>query len=105
MNLSNSELKLVEDLDQIRKRKIKGLAAVAIVLVVYWILRYVGVLESVDIPVDSLLIIYFGFLVGDTFSNLRSESRYAELLRRYVNNDPDTLLVLSERNKLRQKDR
>ena len=97
MKLTSRELKLVKNLDRPRKQKIKGLVGVAIVLIIYWVLRYAGVLGQVDIPFDSLLIIYFGFLVGDTFSNLRTESRYVELLRRYVNNDADTLTALSER--------
>jgi hypothetical protein len=67
------------------------------VLIIYWVLRYAGVLREIVIPFDSLLFIYFGFLVGDTFSNLRTENRYVELLRRYVNNDADTITALSER--------
>ncbi len=97
MKLTNSELKLVAGIDQLKIQKMKGLASVAIVLVAYWILRYAGVLEAISVPLDSLLIIYFGFLVGDTFSNLRTESRHVELLRRYVNNDADTITALSER--------
>ena len=97
MELTNSELKLVENIAQLRRQKIKGLVGVAIVLVIYWVLRYAGVLREVDIPFDSLLIIYLAFLVGDTFSNVRAESRYVELLRRYVNNDADTIITLSER--------
>ncbi len=96
MKLTNSELKLVKNIGQLRKQKIKGLVSVAIVLVVYWVLRYSGVLREVDIPLDSLLFIYLCFLIGDTFSNIRAESRYAELLRRYVNNDADTITALSE---------
>ncbi len=97
MKLTNSELKLVRNLDQLRKQKIKGLAGVAIVLVLYWVLRYAGVLREVDVPLDSLLFFYIAFLAGDTFSNLRPESRHLELLRRYVNNDAETITALSER--------
>ena len=97
MKLTNSELKLVENIDQLRKQKIKGLVGVTIVLAVYWILRYAGVLREIDIQFDSLLIICLAFLVGDTFFNTRAESRYVELLRRYVNNDADAIAALSER--------
>ncbi len=61
MKLTDGELKLVANIDQLRKQKIKGLIGVTVVLVVYWILRYV------------------------------------ELLRRYANNDADTITALSER--------
>lgn len=97
MKLTNSELKLVKNIDQIRKQKIKRLVGVAAVLVVYWVLRYVDVLRVVEIPVDSLLIIYLAILAGEAFSNVRPESRYVELLRRYVNNDADTIEALSKR--------
>lgn len=97
MKLTNRELKLVRDLDYLRDQKIKGLVGVAIVLVLYWVLRYAGVLREVDIPFDSLLIVYLAFLAGDAFSNFRAESRYLELLRRYVNNDAETIMALSER--------
>ncbi len=97
MKLTNSKLKLVENIDQFRKQKVKGLVGVAIVLVVYWILRYAGILREVEIPVDSLLILYLAILAGDAFSNVRQESRYVELLRRYVNNDANTITAPSQR--------
>lgn len=102
MDLSSSELKLVEGIDQIRRRKIMSLVAVAIVAVIYWILRYADVLESFDVPFDALIIFYFGYLASDAVAHLRSGTRYMELLRRYANNDPDTLLALSESSRSRQ---
>lgn len=97
MKLSNRELDLVEGIGQLQKQKIKGLVGVVVVLVAYWILRFAGVLQNVDIPFDSLLIIYLAIHIGNTFTNLRAEDRYVELLRRYVNNDADTLSNLAER--------
>ena len=96
MKLTNNELKLVKSLDQPRKQKIRNLVGVTIVLVVYWVLRYAGVLSAVDVPIDSLLVVYVAFLAGDAFSNFRAESRYLELLRRYVDNDAETIAALSD---------
>ena len=96
MKLTKNELKLVKSLDQPRKQKIRNLVGVTIVLVVYWVLRYAGVLSAVDVPFDSLLVVYVALLAGDAFSNLRAESRYLELLRRYVNNDAETIAALSD---------
>lgn len=99
MKLSNSELKLVENIDHLQKRKIQGLIGVVVVLLAYWLLRYAGVLKAIDVPFDSLMIFYVAFIFGGGFANLRAEDRHAELLRRYVNNDADTLAALSEMKK------
>ena len=99
MKLSNRELDLVEGIGQIQKQKITGLIGVLVVLAAYLILRLVGVLQAFDIPFDSLLFAYFLIHVGSTFSNVRAEDRYVELLRRYVNDDADALSALAERNK------
>ncbi len=97
MKLTNRELDLVENIDQLQKQKLKGLVGVVVVLVIYWILRYVGVLREFDIPFDSLMIFYVALHVGNTFSNIRSEDRYVELLRRYVHNDAETIAAISAR--------
>jgi purine-cytosine permease-like protein len=97
MKLSGRELKLIEELDLYRKQKIQGLLAVVVVVIAYWGLRYAGVLGRVEVPIDSLLILYVVFLASDAFSNVRRESRYVDLLRRYVNNDAETIEALSER--------
>lgn len=98
MKLSNRELDVVESIDHLQEQKKKGLIGVVIVLAVYWALRYTGVLQSVDVPLDSLLFFYLVIHVGNTFTNLRIEDRYVELLRRYVNNDADALAALATRN-------
>lgn len=97
MKLSNREFNLVENIERLRKRKFEGLVGVVIILLAYWALRYAGVLTAVDVPFDSLLIFYVAFIVGGGFANLRTEDRHVGLLRRYVNNDADTLAALSER--------
>ena len=97
MKLSNRELVLVENIDHLQKRKVRGLLGVVVVLLVYWLLRYAGVLTAIDVPFDSLLVFYVAFVVGGGFANLRTEDRHVELLRRYVNNDADTLAARSER--------
>jgi hypothetical protein len=97
VKLTNRELDLVENIDHLQRQKIKGLIGVIVVLFAYWLLRYAGVLNTIDVPFDSLLFIYVAFIVGNTFANLRSEDRHVELLRRYVNHDAVTLAALSER--------
>ncbi len=54
-------------------------------------------LTAIDVPFESLLIFYVAFIVGGGFANLRTEDRHVELLRRYVNNDAETLAALSQR--------
>ena len=97
MKLTDSELKLVEGIDQFKRQKAKELGGVAILLVIYLVLRAADVVREVEVPIDSLLIVYLVFRIGDVFSNVRPESRYVELLRRYVNNDAETITALSER--------
>ena len=101
VKLTNRELDLVKNIDHLQRRKIRGLVGVVVVLLAYWLLRYAGILAAIDIPFDSLLIFYVAFLVGSGFGNLRTEDRHVELLRRYVNNDADTLAALSERGQSR----
>ena len=97
MKLTNRELDLVEGIGRIQKGKIMELIVIVVGLAVYWTLRYFGVLENVEIPVDSLLFIYLIISGSGAFSNLRTEDRYVELLRRYVNNDAETITALAER--------
>ncbi len=97
MKLTNRELELVENIDHLQRQKIKGLIGVIVVLFAYWLLRYAGVLNALDVPIDSLLVFYVAFIVGNTFANLRTADRHVELLRRYVNNDAVALAALSER--------
>lgn len=98
MKLTNRELDLIESMDSVKSPKIKGLVALGIVVAAYWILRYAGMLDGFQISFDSLLMFYLVVHVGNTFSDMRSEDRYVELLRRYVNNDADTITALSERS-------
>ncbi len=98
VKLTNRELDLIESMDSVKSPKIKGLVALGIVVAAYWILRYAGMLDGFQISFDSLLMFYLVVHVGNTFSDMRSEDRYVELLRRYVNNDADTITALSERS-------
>lgn len=97
MKLTNRELDLIEGIGKIRKGKIMELVVLVIGLAVYWLLRYFGVLDRVQIDVDSLLVIYLVIIGSGVFSNVRTEDRYVELLSRYVNNDADTIAALAER--------
>ncbi len=97
MKLTNRELDLVESIGEIQKGKIVELILIVVGLAVYWALRYFGVLENVEVPVDSLLFIYLIISGSGVFSNVRTEDRYVELLRRYVNNDAETITALAER--------
>lgn len=97
MKLSNRELDVVESIGRVQEQKKTGLIVLVVVLAVYWVLRYTGVLQSVEIPFDSLLVFYLAIQIGNTFGYVRIEDRSVELLRRYVNNDADTLAALSKR--------
>ena len=97
MKLTNRELDLFEGIGKIRKGKIMELIVLVIGLAVYWLLRYLEVLDRVEIAVDSLLVIYLVIIGSGVFSNVRTEDRYVELLRRYANNDADTITALAER--------
>lgn len=98
MKLTNRELDLVKSIDHLQRQKIRGLVGLVIVLVVYWILRYVGVLRELDVPFDSLLMFYLAFHVVGAFSNIHREDRIVELLRRYVNDDSEAIVAMAERN-------
>ncbi len=97
MKLSRREIDLVANISQLHKRKIKGLVGILIVLAIYWALRYAGVLHVIDIPFDSLMLLVVAYYIGSTFSRIRPEDRYLELLRKYVDNDADAMVALSER--------
>jgi len=99
VKLSSRELKLVEGMGRLHQQKMKGLVGIVIVLAVYWVLRYVGVLSSVEIPIDTLLIVYAAIQIGNSYSVFQPEDRYVELLRRYVNSDSEAITALAERNK------
>ena len=99
MKLSNREIDLVEGIGQLRRQKMKGLIGIVVVLAVYWVLRYVGVLSSVEIPIDTFLIFYVALQIGNTYSRFQPEDRYVELLRRYVNSDSEAITSLAERKK------
>ena len=97
MKLTNRELDLIENIGRIKRGKIVELVLIVVGLAAYWALRYFGILENVEIPVDSLLFIYLIISGSGAFTNVRTEDRYVELLRRYVNNDAETITALAER--------
>ncbi len=97
VKLTNRELDLIENIGEIQKGKIVELVLLVVLLAVYWALRYFGVLENVEIPIDTLLVIYLVIRWSGVFTNVRTEDRYVELLSRYVNNDADTIAALAER--------
>ena len=97
MKLSKRELDLLANIGRNQKQKVKGLIGAVIALASYFVLRYLGVLDGIDIPFDSLMFVYIAFHIGYTFSGIRPEDRYVELLRRYVNNDAEAVSALSER--------
>ncbi len=96
MQLSNRELKLVQSMRRHRKNKHVRLVTVLALFLVYVLLRFSGILEDVEVSVDFVVYMSLLLQLPEISSIPTPDERYLDLLRRYIDNDAQTIEALAQ---------
>lgn len=99
MQLTGREIELITRFSANKRNRAMEHGITAATVAIYFMLRGTGVLGEHSVPLDFLVIWMLVFwLVPRRIADRRAE-RYAELLRRFVNNDADVIAELAAQSK------